>query len=202
MNQHQIPKVLFVLGLPGSGKSTQCANLVEQYKYVHLPLGQLLRNEQRNSECGKIIYDCMLNGTLIPSEITIKILEKAVKENQHHKLLIDGFPRNNENLLCWVSCMQGKFGDESVLVFDCPEDICMKRILERSKDSNRIDDNEECIKRRFETYYTETLPVIQYYDNIKLVTKINANLPPEEVRINIINVFSNKYSHDEDILCC
>ena len=44
MNQY-MPKVLFLLGLPGSGKTTQCVNLVRQYKYVHLPLGQLLRNE-------------------------------------------------------------------------------------------------------------------------------------------------------------
>ena len=193
MNQHQMPKVLFLLGLPGSGKTTQCANLVEHYKYVHLPLGQLLRNEQQNSECGKIIYECMQNGVLIPTEITIKILKKAVIENHHSKLLIDGFPRNNENLFCWISCMQGKFGDESVLVFDCPEEICMKRILERSKYSKRIDDNEECIKKRFKTYYGETLPVIQYYDNINLVTKVNTNLPPGEVLINIINIFNDKF---------
>ena len=193
MNECQIPKVLFLLGLPGSGKTTQCVNLVRQYKYVHLPLGQLLRNEQQNGGLyGKIIYDCMLKGVLIPAEITIKILEKAINENLHSKLLlIDGFPRNKENLLGWIQCIKRKIEDESVLVLDCAEEICMKRIIKRSKNSNRIDDNEECIKKRFETYYTETLPVIQYYDNTNLVHKVNANLSAEEVFINIINIFND-----------
>ena len=187
-------KVLFLLGLPGSGKTTQCVNLVRQYKYTHLPLGQILRNEQQNDGLyGKIIYDCMLNGVLIPAEITLKILEKAINENLHSKLLlIDGFPRNIENLLGWIRCIRSKIEDERVLVLDCAEEICMKRIIKRSKNSNRIDDHEECIKKRFETYYTETLPVIQYYDNINLVHKVNANLPAEEVFINIINIFNGK----------
>ena len=136
-----MPKVLFLLGLPGSGKTTQCVNLVRKYKYVHLPLGQLLRNEQQNSgDYGKIIYECMLNGVLIPTEITINILEKAINENLHSKLLIDGFPRNNENLLGWIRCMRKQIEDERVLVLDCPEEICIKRIIKRSKNSNRIDD--------------------------------------------------------------
>ena len=134
----------------------------------------------------------MLKGVLIPTEITINILEKAINENLHTKLLIDGFPRNNENLLGWIRCMRKQIEDERVLVLDCPEEICIKRIIKRSKNSNRIDDNEVCIKKRFETYYTETLPVIQYYDNINLVHKVNANLTAEEVFINIINIFNSK----------
>lgn len=187
----QIPNILFLLGLPGSGKTTQCVHLVKHYKYVHLPLGQLLRNEQQNGERGKVIQECMLNGVLIPTEITIEILEKTIIENHGKKLLIDGFPRNRENLMYWVNHMRGKFGTENVLVFDCPEEVCMERILNRT--GNRADDNEECVKKRFNTYYTETLPVIQYYNNINLVTKVNTNMSPEKVLLNIINIFNDKF---------
>ena len=38
--------VLFVLGGPGAGKGTQCANLVRDYKFTHLSAGDLLRAEQ------------------------------------------------------------------------------------------------------------------------------------------------------------
>ena len=39
------PVVFFVLGGPGSGKSTQCAKLVANYGFVHLSAGNLLREE-------------------------------------------------------------------------------------------------------------------------------------------------------------
>lgn len=39
------PTVVFVLGGPGSGKGTQCANIVEHFGYTHLSAGDLLRAE-------------------------------------------------------------------------------------------------------------------------------------------------------------
>ena len=33
------PNVVFVLGAPGSGKGTQCQNIVDEYGYVHLSAG-------------------------------------------------------------------------------------------------------------------------------------------------------------------
>ena len=42
------PNVVFVLGGPGSGKGTQCANLVREYGFVHLSAGDLLRGPCRN----------------------------------------------------------------------------------------------------------------------------------------------------------
>ena len=37
------PTVYFIMGGPGSGKGTQCAQLVERYGMVHLSAGDLLR---------------------------------------------------------------------------------------------------------------------------------------------------------------
>jgi cytidylate kinase len=37
------PTVVFVLGGPGAGKGTQCANLVRDYDFEHLSAGDLLR---------------------------------------------------------------------------------------------------------------------------------------------------------------
>ncbi|KAI7733465.1 hypothetical protein M8C21_033995, partial [Ambrosia artemisiifolia] len=50
------PKIVFVLGGPGSGKGTQCANIVENFGYTHLSAGDLLRAEaQSGSENGAMI---------------------------------------------------------------------------------------------------------------------------------------------------
>ena len=41
------PNVVFVLGGPGAGKGTQCAKIVEQFGFVHLSAGDLLRAERK-----------------------------------------------------------------------------------------------------------------------------------------------------------
>lgn len=74
------PKVVFVLGAPGSGKGTQCSKIVEHFGYVHLSAGDLLREERArpDSEFGTLIEDCIKNGKIVPVEITCSLLENAM----------------------------------------------------------------------------------------------------------------------------
>jgi len=172
-----LPKVLFVLGGPGAGKGTQCHNLVEKYGYTHLSAGDLLRAERNSgSKDGDMINEYIRDGKIVAAEITVRLLEKAMYSGKsaNQKFLIDGFPRNESNLKGWVSYMTGKADVEGVLFFDCPEEVCVKRILERAKTSGRVDDNEESIRKRFNTYYQETIPVITYYEKRNLVKRIDA----------------------------
>lgn len=92
-------KVIFVLGGPGSGKGTQCARLVDEYGFVHLSAGDLLRAEQnrKGSQFGELIDRYIREGQIVPQEITIKLLENAIKDKLGNeakgRVLIDGFPR-------------------------------------------------------------------------------------------------------------
>lgn len=45
---HSFPRVIFVTGGPGTGKGTQCANLVTELGYSHVSVGDIMRNEIRN----------------------------------------------------------------------------------------------------------------------------------------------------------
>src|SRR4051794_27128912 len=88
--------VIFVLGGPGAGKGTQCANLVSDYGFKHLSAGDLLREEQDRpgSEFGELIKDYIREGQIVPMEVTIQLLENAMKaamEKENKKMfLIDG----------------------------------------------------------------------------------------------------------------
>ncbi len=75
-------QVIFVLGGPGSGKGTQCQYLVEHYGFVHLSAGDLLRAEQDRpgSEFGELIKRCIKEGNIVPMEVTIVLLENAMRE--------------------------------------------------------------------------------------------------------------------------
>lgn len=74
---------------------------------VLLVAGDLLRAEQQRagSEYGKLIQTCIKEGTIVPMEVTIKLLENAMTETMKNsrsaegwndgrgRFLIDGFPR-------------------------------------------------------------------------------------------------------------
>ncbi|XP_020609992.1 UMP-CMP kinase-like [Orbicella faveolata] len=176
------PIVIFVLGGPGAGKGTQCERIVEEFGYIHLSAGDLLREERASgSENGDLIESCIKEGKIVPVEITISLIEKAMNKNSVKKFLIDGFPRNEDNLQGWKRVMEGKVDVSCVLFFECAEDECIKRIMERGKSSGRSDDNIESLRKRFYTYETQTMPIIEHYQKLGLVRKIQAIKSPDEV---------------------
>ncbi|KAF8344328.1 UMP-CMP kinase [Cantharellus anzutake] len=186
--------VVYVLGGPGAGKGTQCASLVSEYDFVHLSAGDLLRAEQKRegSQYGALIAEYIREGQVVPMEVTIKLLENAMKaafeerKNSDHsgwtngkgRFLIDGFPRKMDQAL--------KFDEDVcpasfVLFFNCPEQELLKRLLERGKTSGRTDDNEESIKKRFKTFIETSMPVVDHYRAEGRVVEIDATPPVETV---------------------
>merc|ERR1712059_246108 len=108
---------------------TQCSKIVEQFGHVHLSAGDLLRAERAapGSEFGELIEGHLVNGTIVPVEITCSLLERAMTESEKNNFLIDGFPRNVNNLEGWTA-------------------RCLSR---GAAGSGRSDDNEESLKKRF-----------------------------------------------------
>lgn len=178
--------VVFVLGGPGSGKGTQCANIVEKFGYTHLSAGDLLRAEIKSgSENGTMIQNMIKEGKIVPAEVTIKLLQKAIQENANDKFLIDGFPRNEENRAAFESITG--IVPEFVLFFDCSEEEMERRLLGRNQ--GREDDNIETIRKRFKVYMESSLPVIQYYDALGKVRKIDAAKPIDAVFADVKSAF-------------
>ncbi|KAL5490133.1 URA6 [Sanghuangporus weigelae] len=184
--------VVFVLGGPGAGKGTQCVKLVNEFRFSHLSAGDLLRAEQNRegSEFGVLIRTCIREGTIVPMEITVKLLENAMKAeieknngaegwtDGRGRFLIDGFPRKMD---------QAKQFEEEVCVaslvlfFTVTEEIMLHRLLERGKTSGREDDNVESIRKRFNTYKEQTMPVVKYYAELGKVTEIDSSRSIDEV---------------------
>ena len=90
----------FVLGGPGCGKGTQCANLVRDLGFVHLSAGDLLREERDSgSKDAELINNIIKEGKIVPVAITVNLIKKAMIKHgwRKKKYLIDGFPRNEDN---------------------------------------------------------------------------------------------------------
>ncbi|KAK3125750.1 hypothetical protein QOZ80_7BG0609290 [Eleusine coracana subsp. coracana] len=96
--------VVFVLGGPGSGKGTQCTNIVEHFGFTHLSAGDLLRAEIKSgSENGTMIENMIKEGKIVPSE------NRAAFENVT------------------------KISPAFVLLFDCSEEEMERRLLARNQ---------------------------------------------------------------------
>lgn len=121
-------------------------------------------------------------GQIVPVKITLTLLQQAMVKSGRDLFLIDGFPRNFDNLQGWKEEMhEDEFQVEGVLFYDCPESVMEERLLERGKTSGRTDDNAEAIRKRFHTYLESTMPVVEYYEKLSKVFKVDATPGPDEV---------------------
>lgn len=205
------PLVAFVLGGPGSGKGTQCKLICDEFGFKHLSAGDLLRAERSapGSQYGEMIERHIQEGRIVPVEVTCGLLENAmvdhckkmaetgtdngdVKHNLRGLFLIDGFPRNEDNLQGWTKQIGDKVEVMFVLFLDCPHDICIKRCLDRGQQgSNRSDDNETSLRKRLVTYTEDTMPIIEHYRKLNQLRRIDATKKPDEVYAEVRKFFAN-----------
>ncbi|XP_039717526.1 adenylate kinase isoenzyme 1 isoform X1 [Pteropus medius] len=167
-------KIIFVVGGPGSGKGTQCEKIVQKYGYTHLSTGDLLRAEvSSGSARGKMLSEIMEKGQLVPLETVLDMLRDAMvaKVDISKGFLIDGYPREVQQ----GEEFEQRIGQPTLLLYvDAGPETMTKRLLKRGETSGRVDDNEETIKKRLDTYYKATEPVIAFYEKRGIVRKVNA----------------------------
>ncbi|URE48617.1 uridylate kinase [Musa troglodytarum] len=142
-----------------------------------------------------MIQNMMNEGKIVPPEVTIKLLQRAMLDSANDKFLIDGFPRDEENRaafeniasLQFDTCLT-KIEPEFVLYLDCPEDELERRILSRNQ--GRADDNIETLRKRFRVFKESSLPVIKHYDLKGKVRKVDAAKPVDEVFEDVKVIFA------------
>ncbi|KAH9678307.1 putative UMP-CMP kinase 2 [Citrus sinensis] len=181
------PFICFVLGGPGSGKGTQCAKIVKNYGLTHLSAGELLRREiASNSEYGTTILNTIKEGKIVPSEVTVSLIQKEMESSDSKKFLIDGFPRSEENRAAFERIMGAE--PDIVLFFDCPEEEMVNRVLNRNE--GRVDDNIDTVRKRLQVFKALNLPVINYYARRGKLYTINAVGTVDEIFEQVRAVFA------------
>ncbi|GMI25887.1 hypothetical protein TeGR_g947 [Tetraparma gracilis] len=158
-----------------------------------MSVGDLLRREQADpaSKDGQIIKGCIDGGGLVPVELSLRLLRRAMEECQGKTttttttttFLVDGFPRNFENLEGWERTMAAEARVLCVLVYDVGVEELRRRILERGETSGRTDDNVKAAEKRFRTFERETVPVIKRIEREGgwRVERLEGEAGPEEV---------------------
>lgn len=179
---------LIIFGPPGVGKGTQSEMLARNLNLFHLSTGEILRKEiSEESELGIQAKHIVEKGCLVPDEIMIGIVAKALRENLKGKegFILDGFPRTNEQARELDEIFEKmNFKDLKVLFLIVNEDELVSRLSKRG----RVDDTEDIIRKRLKIYIDSTSPVLEYYKNEGKVTEIDGVGEIEEIYSKILNI--------------
>ncbi len=173
-------KRLIFLGPPGAGKGTQAQILSGIYEIPHISTGDILRTAVNyQTPLGDKAKAYMDRGELVPDDLILDLIKDRLLQSDAAKgWILDGFPRN---------VAQAKFLDsllteldlaaDRVLYLAVPDEVLISRLLSRQ----RRDDNEATIRRRLEVYRRDTMPVIDFYQEQKILKTIDGNAPMKTV---------------------
>ncbi|KAK8847801.1 hypothetical protein M9Y10_018833 [Tritrichomonas musculus] len=180
--------IIFLIGGPGSGKGTQAERILKDFDIGYMSAGELLRQETSSgSELGTFISEQMKLGNILPQEIVINLLKKEIIKQDKEQYLIDGFPRKIDQAETFeknvCSCALALF-------LDVPDDILVERLIGRSQDSGREDDNPETIKLRIKTFHEISEQVFDYFNPMGKAIKIDGNRDPDSVYEDVKNAIS------------
>ena len=190
-----------MLGAPGTGKGTIGKEICKKYNLTQFSTGDIFREEiKNNTELGKEADKYISQGQLVPDEITLKMVESRFGEADD--LLLDGFPRTIVQAERLKNILNEKGKKLTVVIdLQVPDEKIIKRTASRVVCSNkncrasfntifmppkqegicdicgsklfvRDDDKPETTKKRLETYYKNTEPLIEYYKNEGLLEQI------------------------------
>lgn len=185
-------KNILFIAPPAGGKGTQSDMLQDNYGYVHISTGDLLREVDKTSELGIKVNELMSSGKLVSDDIVLELLKnKLMSLSKDDAFILDGFPRNVSQA-DMLDILLNELGMNLDLVIELvvPYDTLLKRAIGRvscpkckatyntffkptkvegicdkcgSELVHRSDDNEDTFKVRYDTYLESTNPLVDYY---------------------------------------
>ena len=208
---------LLIMGLPGAGKGTQAAKIVEQFNVAHISTGDMFRAAMANqTEMGVLAKSYIDKGELVPDEVTNGIVKERLSQDDIKEtgFLLDGYPRTIEQAHALDKTL-AELGIELEGVInievnpDCLLERLSGRIIHRETGETfhkvfnppvdykeedyyqREDDKPETVKRRLDVNIAQGEPIIAHYRAKGLVHDIEGNQDINDVFTDIEKVLTN-----------
>ena len=198
---------LLIMGLPGAGKGTQAAKIVEEFGVAHISTGDMFRAAMANqTEMGRLAKSFIDKGELVPDEVTNGIVKERLAQDdiKEKGFLLDGFPRTIEEAhsLDQILVDLGLELDGVINIEVDPSCLLERlsgRIIHRETGETyhkvfnppadykeedyyqREDDKPETVKRRLDVNIAQGEPIIAHYRELGLVSDIQGNQDIDDV---------------------
>uniref|UniRef100_A0A8C5PEW9 Adenylate kinase 1 n=1 Tax=Leptobrachium leishanense TaxID=445787 RepID=A0A8C5PEW9_9ANUR len=171
------PKIIFVIGGPGSGKGTQSAKMASHFGFVCVSVGDILRKQlihhATSDRKWELIAQIISKGELAPPETTIEELKQQFINHQDAcGFVVDGFPRD----IGQAFTFEEQIGIPDLVIFlACSSQRLRQRLERRSAQQGRPDDNTHAIERRLETFKQNLPLIVKYYQDKGLIARFDAD---------------------------
>ncbi len=170
---------------------------------------------KEDSEMGRLVKGLMQEGKFIGDDIILPLFKEELLKQKEKPFILDGLPRTINQANYLTDLFQELNVDNYIVInLEIQKDVLLKRatgrrICESCKSTynvyfeefkpkkegicdkcgcaliQRDDDTEDTFQARYETYLKETAPLIHYYESLKKLEKVDANLTEEEILKNV-----------------
>jgi adenylate kinase len=194
---------IILLGEPGAGKGTYSGEIARKYGIPQISTGDMLRAAAKaGTPLGTKAQGFMKKGELVPDEVVVGLIQERIKEPDAAKgFILDGFPRTVPQATSLDKMLEGiNLRLDAVLKIEVNKALLIKRLTGRrvclgcgstfnvesmkpkkegicDKCGNvlvqRPDDNPETIENRLLVYQKDTAPLIEFYDQKKLLKRLS-----------------------------
>lgn len=173
---------IVLIGIQGSGKSTQGNLLSQKLDIPYLSSGHIFREmAKEKSPWGRYVKETMSAGYLIPDEKTVPIIEEYLEKEEYSSgYILDGFPRTLNQARAFTEDI------ERVIYLRVSNEEALKRLLVKNGQEGRPDNTEKAIQKRIELFHAQTLPVLDFYRRKGLLVEIDGERPIEEIHRDIL----------------
>jgi len=178
---------IVLIGIQGSGKSTQGNLLSKQLNIPYLSTGHIFREiAKEKTQLGRYVKETMNSGVLIPDEKTIKIANEYLGRAEYQKgYILDGFPRTMKQARAFRNHV------DKVIYLQISDKEALWRIAHRD-DSTRADESLPALKKRIELFHKFTKPVLEFYRKKEKLEEIDATQSIKDVNESILKTIGKQ----------
>src|SRR3990167_9043236 len=173
---------IILIGIQGSGKSTQGNLLSEKLSIPYLSTGHIFREmAKEKTPIGRYIKETINAGFLISDEKTLSIVTEYLSRPEYKNgYILDGFPRTVTQAEEFAN------GVRAVFYLRVSDKEALWRLAGRDEEGVREDNTLKAIMLRIDLFHEKTEPVIEYYRNKGLLFELDGEKKIEEIQLEIL----------------